>query len=156
MAQPSSNHPKTMFLLLHDLTSLSFGDFNMKTPLHCGPALCADLPPPACHSIHVTAALIPPTSCMPGPLGCDPPPTGPPRSSNPLSSPSAEGGRGGVLAPQLPLSVFLETFKRIKGWGLGTTAFRDACSVDEKMRSPLASSSSVQREGWGVPNRWCG
>lgn len=31
------------------------------------------------------------------------------------------------------MSELLETFKGIRGWGLGEAAFGDACSVDEKM-----------------------
>lgn len=68
-------------------------------------------------------------------------------SPNPLSSPSGEVGRGGLQAPQLPLSVLPETFKEIRGWGLALVAFGDVCSAGEKMRFRSLPSHQSRRAG---------
>ena len=79
-----------------------------------------------------------------GPFGCDPPP---PESPNPLSSPSGEVGRGGLQAPQLPLSVLLETFKRIKGLGACMGCLQGCVFSGGEDGILLSSIPSIQK-GW--------
>lgn len=45
------------------------------------------------------------------------------------------------------MSVLLETFKRIRGGGLAPVAFRDVCSVREKMRFCFLPSHPSRRAG---------
>lgn len=149
---------RPIFYLLDDLISLPIKAFQPEVtrakPLspaasQAGLALCTDLssPSPSQHSSMYfgagPACLLPSGLVLWGVilLHCLP------ESSNPLSFPSGEVGRRGLQAPQLPLSLLLETFKGIRGWGLGAGRLQRCVFSGGEDEIPLSSIPPGQK-GW--------